>query len=208
MGILDTQNTYNLLGRLNYGNTQIDSILSNTSTNPVQNKVVNQALEKLGLNYIYAILLDTTLTEEVNIIQVSKYNNKSFNCLEYSILLEIPATTVKTEIKNLVQRITGNWQVINVRTLDFFTTDNPAKKVLAVIEYDQKSNVYWSSESGCEETSSGSGGETWLDSYASVPTYPMVSSASLFNPRGIPAISLAGLFPVGTKIQVFGRIIQ
>ena len=45
MGIRDTQNVYNLIGRLNYSKTKFDDELSDTSTNAVQNKVIKEALD-------------------------------------------------------------------------------------------------------------------------------------------------------------------
>lgn len=45
MGLFDTQNIFNLVGRLNYSKTKIDDELSDSSTNAVQNKVLTEALD-------------------------------------------------------------------------------------------------------------------------------------------------------------------
>ena len=211
MGILETQNVYQLIGKINDGVVKVDDALSKSSKNPVQNKVIVQALEELEsqiYSYTTVTLLDTTLTEEVSQIQISQYNGKSFNCNKYCILLEIPATVATTEIVNRVLRNTGNWQVINTRGADFYTTTDPTKNFLMYVSFSQNSNIYWESLSGAGAFSTSLGGGTWLDSYTKVNPYPMAVSASLFNPDGIPVISLTGSFPVNTKIQIWGNIKQ
>jgi hypothetical protein len=208
MGILDTQNVYNLMGRLNGSLIKADDKLSNTSINPVQNQIITKALEDLGMGYQYVTLLDTTLTEQVNTIQINQYNGNSFNCVEYCITLEIPATTVRMEIQNYVQRVTGNWQLINVRTPDSYTTTNPQEKTLGFINYIQNSNICWYGKSGFNITGAGAGGASWGDNYAVVPCYPLARPANLFDPQGISNIRLDGLFPTGTIIQMWGKIKQ
>ena len=68
MGLLDTQRIYNLVGKLNYVKTKIDSVLSATSNNPVANSVITEALDdKLSKTQGGTVSGDTSFTGSLDI---------------------------------------------------------------------------------------------------------------------------------------------
>ena len=219
MSILDTQNTYNLIGRMNNKTTviEVDNHLSTESTNPVQNKVVTTAINEINETianlqaYQPVVLADTTLTEAITTFDIDKYNGAAFSCNKFCVLLEVPSTETSLGIQVRVARETpvgtSLWILLADR-ISFVTTTDDTKHTLMGVIYNQNSNVYWESNYGCNEVELN---RHWADGYSIINSNMLAGDASSLPEEGTQHISInaaSSLIPVGTKITVWGYIKQ
>ena len=179
--------------------TVIDSEMLDTSENPVQNKVVKGYIDdktKQG-----HLIYQTTLTEDIHQISISKDNNGNLLSLNsFAVIVYIPASPTLNTFAYLSLKI-NNFTPYN--NLTVITEGEEGKKHVVIYRCD-RDNGLWSRMAGTTLnrnytdmfTPSVKGVEYW-DYYV-----------NKFEPA--TAITLAptaanSVIPKGTKIEVYGR---
>ena len=205
MKLEDFQNGI-IIGSMSRGNslkTVIDSEMSDTSENPVQNKVVKGYIDdktKQG-----HLIYQTTLTEDVHRISISKDSSgQEFLLNNFAVIVCIPASPTLNILAYLALKINNFDSYWNNTVI---TKGEEGKKHVAIFRCD-RDNGLWSRMVGTGLNQrytnlyaiSLKGVEYW-DYY--------VNKKNKFEPATAITLAPTGgadtIIPKGTKIEVYGR---
>ena len=191
-----------IIGSMSRGNslkTVIDSEMSDTSENPVQNKIVKGYIDdktKQG-----RLIYQTTLTEDIHQISISKDSNgQEFLLNNFAVIVCIPASPTLNSFSYLSLKI-NDFTPYNNQTV--ITKGEEGKKHVVIFRCD-RDNGLWSRMVGTGLNqlytdfymAAVKGVEFW-DYY--VNSFEPATSITL-SPTGADSV-----IPKGTKIAVSGR---
>ena len=180
--------------------TVIDPEMSDTSENPVQNKVVKGYVDdktKQG-----RLIYQTTLTEDVHQISISKDSNgQEFSLNNFAVIVCIPASPTLNSFSYLSLKI-NDFTPYNNQTV--ITKGEEGKKHVVIYRCD-RDNGLWSRMVGTSLN------QIYTDFY--MPSLKGVEYwdyyVNKFNPATAIMLSPTGgadrIIPKGTKIEVYGR---
>ena len=192
-----------IIGSMSRGNslkTVIDPEMSDTSENPVQNKVVKGYIDdktKQG-----HLIYQTTLTEDVHQISISKDSNgQEFSLNNFAVIVCIPASPTLNSFSFLSLKI-NDFIPYNNQTI--ITKGEEGKKHVVIFRCD-RDNGLWSRMAGTGLN------QAYTDFY--MPSLKGVEFWDYYVNKFEPAtaITLAPtggadrIIPKGTKIEVYGR---
>ena len=195
-----------IIGSMSRGNglkTVIDSEMSDTSENPVQNKVVKGYIDdKTNQGHL---IYQTTLTEDVHQISISKDSNgQEFLLDNFAVIVCIPASPTLDTFGYLALKI-NNFSSYWDNTV--ITKGEEGKKHVAIFRCD-RDNGLWSRMAGTALNQSYT--HSYMPSLKGVGYWDYyVNNRNKFEPA--TAITLAptggaeSIIPKGTKIEVYGR---
>ena len=165
----------------------IDDSLSSTSTNPIQNKAVFDALNKK-----YEVIETVTTTEEISLfVRSAEPNGTAYKFDRLKVLIELPAASAKSPITIKMQKDSaGSWVFYYNNAIGIDTV----KSYLYCEAY--KEYGYWQSTTARTTGEYGFGNKT-----NQVPAFWLFSEKTTPN---IGHLRIEGNLPIGTKITILG----
>ena len=189
---------------LNMSNCPITNVGEPTSDNHAATKkyVDNRIGSGYESGYEYVTMLDTTLSEEVTTIDIDKIGDKTLNCIEFYVQLDVPNASSVKEIRFNIKRANNSYQSITTELPTLKTTTDSTKHTLVAVKFTQNGSIFWNSFFGGQIANKNI---SWSNSYPSVAIYTFSNSSYNINADGTTGIRISGLFPSGTIVKVYGK---